>query len=262
MNAGSGSVGAIFTNSQSFNDELQRTELSRAALSTGTADSDDLERELNELADAQELAARRAQRGRGAEGRGRRGPRGHRGPDRRVHRGPRRRRSRARSLIPEEEERRAKESYERMQREARRPRLPLASRLSSRRRNNSKRRTTRGPSPAATTPVAVATTRVAVATTRAAVATTPAGRQHPGPGGDPRRRLRPPRIVTRPAPPSTPLAASSVCPTSTPRRSPACRSTAPASRCGPGASPASACRISRGRSTPACRTCRRRSRAR
>ena len=75
-------------NSQSFNDELQRTELSRAALSTGTADSDDLERELDELADAQERARDAARRGRGEEGRGRRGPRGHRGPDRRVHRGP------------------------------------------------------------------------------------------------------------------------------------------------------------------------------
>ena len=118
MNAGSGSVGAIFTDSQSFNDELQRTELSRSALSTGTADSDDLERELGELADAQESlesqrdaaedkkeeveAARAATEDQTAEYAEAR-------QDAEAELG---------QLIQEEEERRARESYERMQREA------------------------------------------------------------------------------------------------------------------------------------------------
>jgi cell wall-associated NlpC family hydrolase len=118
INAGSGGMGAIFTNSQSFNDDLQRSELSRAALSTGTADSDDLERELGELADAQEEletqrdaaeekkeeveAAREATEDQTAEYAEAR-------QDAEAELG---------QLIQEEEERRARESYERMQREA------------------------------------------------------------------------------------------------------------------------------------------------
>ncbi len=118
MGAGSGGMGPIFTDSQSFNAELQRTELSRAALSTGTADSDDLDRELTELADAQaELerqrdaaeekkqdvaAAREATEEQTAEY-----------EDARVEA-----EAELGDLIREEEERRARESYERMQREA------------------------------------------------------------------------------------------------------------------------------------------------
>jgi cell wall-associated NlpC family hydrolase len=118
MNAGSSGMGAIFTNSQSFNADLQRSELSRAALSTGTADSDDLERELGELADAQEAletqrdaaeekkeeveAAREATEEQTAEYAEARA-------DAEAELG---------QLIQEEEERRARESYERMQREA------------------------------------------------------------------------------------------------------------------------------------------------
>jgi cell wall-associated NlpC family hydrolase len=118
MNAGSSGMGAIFTDSQSFNADLQRSELSRAALSTGTADSDDLERELGELADAQEElenqrdaaeekkdeveAAREATEEQTAEYADAR-------QDAEAELG---------QLIQEEEERRARESYERMQREA------------------------------------------------------------------------------------------------------------------------------------------------
>lgn len=118
MGAGNNGLGPIFTNSTEFNDELQRDELIRTALNTGTADSDDLDRELNELAEAQDNLeskrdaaeqkaedvedAKAATEDQKAEYQSARA-------DAEEELG---------KLIKEEEERRARESYERMQREA------------------------------------------------------------------------------------------------------------------------------------------------
>jgi len=55
IGAGSNGLSPIFTDATGINADLKRAELSRAALSSGTADSDDLDRELNELSDAQDV---------------------------------------------------------------------------------------------------------------------------------------------------------------------------------------------------------------
>ena len=118
MGAGGGGLGPLFADSTSINAELQRDELTRAALNTGTASSDDLDRELNELDDAQELledqrgaaedkkddveAAREATEERSAE----------------YQQARIEAEAELGNLIQEEEERRARESYERMQAEA------------------------------------------------------------------------------------------------------------------------------------------------
>ena len=118
MGAGGGGLGPIFTDSTSFNADLQRDELTRAALNTGTADSDDLDRELNALAEAQELlenqrdaaaakseeveAARAATEAENTE----------------YQQARTEAEAELGNLIQEEEERRARESYLRIQAEA------------------------------------------------------------------------------------------------------------------------------------------------
>lgn len=118
MGAGSNGLGPIFTNSTEFNDELQRDELIRTALNTGTADSDDLDRELNELAEAQDnleskrdAAEQKADDVEDAKAAT---------EDQKAEYQTARAEAEEElgKLIKEEEERRARESYERMQREA------------------------------------------------------------------------------------------------------------------------------------------------
>ena len=117
IGAGSNSLGAIFTDSTSFNAQLQRTELSRAALNTGTADSDDLDRELNELDEAQEVLEDQRD---AAEQKKREVAEARQATDERTAEYEQARaeaEAELGQLIKEEEERRARESYERMQRE-------------------------------------------------------------------------------------------------------------------------------------------------
>lgn len=118
MSAGAGGLGALFSSTDSLTDDLQREELSRVALNSGTASSDDLERELNELAEQQEQLEEHREEAKDtlaeleeAEA-----------ETASLTEGYRQARAEAEQelgdLIREEEERRARESYERMQREA------------------------------------------------------------------------------------------------------------------------------------------------
>lgn len=117
MSAGSSGMG-VFSEPSAFNEELQRSELTRVALSSGTADSDDLEEAVNDLAEEQEnleaqreaqeqkadevAAAKQAAEAQTAE----------------YEEAQAEAEAKLGELIREEQERRARESYERMQREA------------------------------------------------------------------------------------------------------------------------------------------------
>ena len=118
MGAGGGGLGPIFTDSTSFNADLQRDELTRAALNTGTADSDDLDRELNVLADAQELLEnqREAAAAKSDEVEAARAATETENTEYQQARTEAE--AELGNLIQEEEERRARESYRQMQAEA------------------------------------------------------------------------------------------------------------------------------------------------
>ena len=111
--------GPMFSDSSRTPRTLQRDQLSRVALSTGTATTDELDQAVSELeAQRSSLEDMRAAAER-ADPAGRRGQGRQRGAQGRVRDGPRRGRGEARpARSEEEEERRARESYERMQREA------------------------------------------------------------------------------------------------------------------------------------------------
>jgi len=118
MGAGGTGLGPMFSDSSSYSDDLVRAEYSRTALATGTATSDDLERELNKLAEEeQDLEDKRA----AAEDKRTQVEQAQSAAEAQTDQYEQAR-SRAESelgdLIREEEERRARESYERMMRQA------------------------------------------------------------------------------------------------------------------------------------------------
>jgi cell wall-associated NlpC family hydrolase len=118
IGAGSNGLGPMFTASSEFTDDLQRDQLSRVALSAGTATTDqldqavaDLEQERATLEDKRDEAAQKAEEVAAAKDAT---------DDKVVEYEEARSDAEAKlgRLIQEEEERRARESFERMQREA------------------------------------------------------------------------------------------------------------------------------------------------
>jgi cell wall-associated NlpC family hydrolase len=117
LDAGSGGMG-VFSDPDTLSEQLQREELARVALNSGTSDSDDLEQAANDLAEEQEnledqraaaehqaeevVAAREATEAQTAE----------------FEDAKTVAEAELGDLIREEQERRARESYERIQREA------------------------------------------------------------------------------------------------------------------------------------------------
>ena len=78
----------IFSEPSQFSEDLQRDELTRVALNSGTADSDDLEVAVNELDGAASRARSATWRSGRQDRGGRRRPRSGGGPDRRAARRP------------------------------------------------------------------------------------------------------------------------------------------------------------------------------
>ncbi len=118
MGAGSNGLGPMFTSSSSFTDELQRDQLSRVALDAGTATTDELDQAVADLtAERATLEATRDEAAAKAE----QVDQARQATDEKKAE-YKEARAEAESelgrLIQEEEERRARESYERMQREA------------------------------------------------------------------------------------------------------------------------------------------------
>jgi cell wall-associated NlpC family hydrolase len=118
MGAGTNSLGPIFTDSSEFTDSLQRDQLSRVALSAGTATTDELDQAVADLNDerarldeTRNEAAEKAQQVEQAK---------QATEEKKAEYQQARGEAEAElgRLIQEEEERRARESYERMQREA------------------------------------------------------------------------------------------------------------------------------------------------
>ena len=117
-NSGTDALGPMFNDSATYTDGLQRDQLSRVALSTGTATTDELDHAVGELNDERDaLDDLRAEAAAQAE----------RVDEARTANEQRRQEyetahaaaeAKLGDLIQEEEERRARESYERMQREA------------------------------------------------------------------------------------------------------------------------------------------------
>lgn len=118
MGAGTNGLGPMFTDSDSLNDSLQRDQLSRVAMSAGTATTDeldqavaDLEQEQATLAAKREDAEEKAEQVEAAK---------QANDEQKAEYTQARKDAEAKlgTLIQEEEERRARESYEKMQREA------------------------------------------------------------------------------------------------------------------------------------------------
>ena len=118
MGAGGGGLGPIFTDSTSFNADLQRDELTRAALNTGTADSDDLDRELNVLAEAQELLENQRDAAAAKSEEVEEAKAATEAENTEYQQARTEAEAELGNLIQEEEERRARESYRQMQAEA------------------------------------------------------------------------------------------------------------------------------------------------
>jgi cell wall-associated NlpC family hydrolase len=117
MNAGSSGM-SVFSEPSAFNEELQRSELTRVALSSGTADSDDLREAVNDLAEEQEnLEAQRAAQEQKAEEVAAAREAAETQTEE-YEQAKAEAEDKLGDLIREEQERRARESYERMQREA------------------------------------------------------------------------------------------------------------------------------------------------
>ena len=119
MGAGTNGLGPMFTDSTAFTDDLQRDQLSRVALSAGTATTDEFDQAVADLKSEQRRprgrpatqAADKAEQVEQAKA-------GHRRAEGRVREARAEAEAELGRLIQEEEERRARESYERMQREA------------------------------------------------------------------------------------------------------------------------------------------------
>ena len=118
MGAGTNGLGPMFTDSSEFTDELQRDQLSRVALDAGTATTDELDQavadlsaEQAQLEDTRNAAAAKADQVAQAR---------EATDEKKAEYTEARAEAEAElgQLIQEEEERRARESYERMQREA------------------------------------------------------------------------------------------------------------------------------------------------
>ena len=118
MGAGTNGLGPMFTDSDDFTDELQRDQLSRVALSAGTATTDELEQAVADLED--ERAALDATRNEAAEKAEQVEQAKQATDEKKAEYVEARAEAEAElgRLIQEEEERRARESYLRMQREA------------------------------------------------------------------------------------------------------------------------------------------------
>ncbi len=118
MGAGTNGLGPMFTGSDDFTDELQRDQLSRVALSAGTATTDELEQAVADLED--ERAALDATRNEAAEKAEQVEQAKQATDEKKAEYVEARAEAEAElgRLIQEEEERRARESYLRMQREA------------------------------------------------------------------------------------------------------------------------------------------------
>ena len=231
MGAGTNGFGPMFTNSSDgHRRRSQRDQLSRVALSAGTATTDELDQAITDLEDEQRRARPKHARRRPAKAEQvERGQAGHRRAEGRVRSRPAPRpRPSSAGCIQEEEERRARESYaadaaarpsrpppgrpRRPQQAQARRAAPLAAgrrwRRWRRRRRRGRGRARRGRlRPRRPDPRGVV-----------------AGRHGHQRGAEPARRRR----------------------TATPPPSPAWRSTAPASRRGRGRRPACRCRTSRG----------------
>ena len=118
IGAGSNGLGPMFTASSEFTDDLQREQLSRVALSAGTATTDELDQAVADL--AKEQAALEEKRDEAAELAEEVAAAKEATDDKHAEYQQARGDAEAKlgRLIKEEEERRARESYERMQREA------------------------------------------------------------------------------------------------------------------------------------------------
>lgn len=118
MGAGASGLGPIFGSTDELNDSLQRDEFARVGLSAGTATSDDLERELNQLAEDQ--AALEAKQDEAEDKRDEVAKAQQETEAQTAEYREARVAAEAElgELIAEEEARRARESYERMQAEA------------------------------------------------------------------------------------------------------------------------------------------------
>jgi cell wall-associated NlpC family hydrolase len=118
MGAGTNGFGPMFTDSGTFTDDLQRDQLARVALSAGTATTDELEQAVADLND--ERAALDATRNAAAEKAEQVEQAKQATDEKKAEYVETRAAAEAElgRLIQEEEERRARESYERMQREA------------------------------------------------------------------------------------------------------------------------------------------------
>lgn len=117
MGVGSSSFGPMFSDSADVNADLQRSELSRLTLNTGTADSDDLDRAVRELSDQQaDLEAQRTAAEQQAEA-VKSAQEATEASKSEYQQARAAAEEELGNLIQEEEERRARESWEKMQRE-------------------------------------------------------------------------------------------------------------------------------------------------
>lgn len=117
MGVGSTSFGPMFSDSADVNADLQRSELSRVTLNTGTADSDDLDRAVRELSDQQaDLESQRNAAEQQAEA-VKSAQEATEASKTEYQQARAAAEEELGNLIQEEEERRARESWEKMQRE-------------------------------------------------------------------------------------------------------------------------------------------------